>query len=67
MSLDGLEQSEDDPDVDGDDVQAGLGEDGLRSHGHEERTSDSSGTKDKDFERVGVFRGETERSRELVV
>jgi hypothetical protein len=67
VSLNGLEESKNDPDVDGDDVQASLGEDGLGSHCHEERTSDGAGTEDKDFERVGVFGSETEGGRELVV
>jgi hypothetical protein len=61
VSIDGLEQPENDPDVDGDDVEVGSEE------AVEERSADSTGTKDENLERVGVFSSETERSAVLVV
>lgn len=44
MSLDGLEEPHDDPDVDGDDVERDLGPDGLREDGEEQRSSNGSGS-----------------------
>lgn len=61
MSVDGLEQPENDPDVDGDDVEVGSEET------VEERSTDGTGSEDKNLERMGVFSSETERCTVLVV
>lgn len=61
MSIDGLEKSEDDPDVDRDDVKVRSDE------AVEEGTADGAHTEDEDFEGVSVFGGESEGCRVLVV
>lgn len=63
MSLDGLEEPEDDPDVDGDDVKRDLRPDGLRKDGEEQRTSDGSSSEDEDFHWVSVLGGLVDRKR----
>lgn len=55
MGLDGLEEAHDDPDVDGNDVESGLGKDGLGEDGHEERATDGPAAEDEDLKRVGVL------------
>lgn len=67
VSLNGLEEPHDNPDVDGDDVEARLREDGLRSHRHEEGPSDRAGTKNENLSRMSVLGSETKGSRELVM
>jgi hypothetical protein len=61
VGIDGLEQAEDDPDVDGEDVKI-LG-DGDPQNGR----SYGSETKSHDFDGRGVFGGESEGRRVLVV
>ena len=61
VSVDGLEQPENDPDVDGDDVEVGSEET------VEERSTDGTGTEDEDLEGVSVFSSQTERCAVLVV
>ena len=63
VGLDGLEESHDDPDVDGHDVQRSLGEDGLRSNGEQQGSSDGSGSEDEDLDGVGVL-GSLERRKD---
>ena len=65
MSLDGLEEPEDDPNVDGDDVKGDLRPDGLRENGEEQRTSDGSSSEDKDFYWVSVLGGLVETNRRV--
>jgi len=57
VSLNGLEEPEDDPDVDGDDVEGDLRPDGLREDGEEQRTSDGSSSEDEDLYWVSVLGG----------
>jgi len=61
VSVDGLEETEGDPDVHGEDVEVASAED------VENRTSDRCSTKDEDFSWMGVLSGEAEGSRVFVV
>ena len=61
MSIDGLEETEDDPDVHGEDVEVASAKD------VEDRTSDRPSTEDEDFSWVGVLGGKAEGSRILVM
>ena len=61
VSIDGLEETEDDPNVHGEDVEVAGAND------VEDRPSDRSSTKDEDFSRVGVFCSKAEGSRIFVV
>lgn len=61
VSIDGLEQSESDPNVHGEDVEV------LSEEAVEKRASEGSGSKDEDFSGVGVFSSEAEGGRVLVV
>jgi len=61
MSIDGLEKTESDPYIDGDDVQVWL------EPAPEQRSDNCSRTEDHDFERMGVFRSQTERRGVFVV
>lgn len=55
MSIDGLEEAEDNPDVHGEDVEVSCTKD------VENRTSDRPGTEDEDFSWMGVLGSEAER------
>ena len=61
VGIDGLEETEGDPDVDGDDVQVWL------EPAVEQRSDDRSRSENHDFERVGVFCGEAEGRGVFVV
>ncbi len=61
MGVDGLEEAEGDPDVDGEDVEV-LGDVAV-----EEGTADGARAEDEDLERVGVLCCETEGGGVLVV
>ena len=61
MSIDGLEKTERDPDVDGDYVQVWL------EPTVEQWPENRSRSEDHDFERMSVFRGEAEGCGILVV
>jgi hypothetical protein len=61
VGVNSLEQPEDDPDVDGDNVKVGSEET------VEERSTDGTHAEDEDLKRVGVLGGETERCAVLVV
>jgi len=61
VSIDGLEETEDDPDVHGEDVEVASAKD------VEDRTSDRPSTEDEDFSWVGVLGGKAEGSRILVM
>lgn len=61
VRVDGLEETEGDPDVDAEDVQVGTEET------VEQGTADGARAQDEDFEWVGVFRGEAERRGVFVV
>ena len=61
MSIDSLEETEDDPNVHGEDVEVAGAND------VENRTSDRSSTKDEDFSWMSVFGSKAERSRVFVV
>lgn len=67
MCFDGLEEPKNDPDVDGDNVEADLWPNGLGENSEEEGSTDGSRSKDENLNRVGVFGGETKGSGELVV
>ena len=54
VRVDGLEETEGDPDVDDDDVQV------VRGRGVDEGSGDGARCEDQDFERVRVLGGETE-------
>lgn len=61
VSVDGLEETENDPNVHGHDVEvAGDGD-------PDDRDTDTAEAKSKDFDRGGELSGETKRSRVLVV
>lgn len=61
MCVDGLEETKDDPDVDGEDVQV------LGKVAPEQRTADGSSAEDEHFSRVSVLGSEAKRRRVLVV
>jgi len=61
MGIDGLEQAQNDPEVDGGNVKV-LGE--ITVH---QRAKNSSSTEDEDFSRVSIFGGQTKRSRVFVM
>ena len=61
MGINGLEETEGDPDVDGEDVQV------VAEHAVEDGTEDRAGSEDEDLGRVGVLGGKTEWSGVLVV
>lgn len=61
VRVDSLEKTEDDPDVDGKDVQV------VTEHAVEDGTKDRASTEDKDFSWVSVFCSQTERSGVLVM
>lgn len=61
MSINGLEETEDDPDVHGEDVEFASAND------VENRTSDRSRTEDEDFGRMGILSSKAEGGRVLVV
>jgi len=61
VSIDSLEEAEDDPNVHGEDVKVASAND------VEDRTSDCSSTKDEDFSWMGVFGSKAEGSRVFVV
>lgn len=56
VSVDGLEKTENDPDVHGEDVKVASAKD------IKDRTGDRSSTKNQNLGWVGVFSGETKRS-----
>lgn len=56
VRIDGLEETEGDPDVDGEDVEV------VAEEAVEEWAGNGSLGKDEDLERVGVFRGLSEMS-----
>ena len=56
MSIDGLEETKDNPDVHGEDVEVASAND------VENRTSDRSGAEDEDFGWMGVLSGKAEGS-----
>ena len=57
MSIDGLEETENDPDVHGEDVEVAGAEN------VENRSSDGSGTEDENFSQMGVLSSEAKGSR----
>jgi len=61
VSIDGLEETEDDPDVHGEDVEVASAKD------IENWTSDCPSTEDEDFRWMGVLSSKTEGGRVLVV
>lgn len=61
VRIDGLEETEGDPDVDGEDVQVAA------EHGVQDGADNRAGAEDEDLCGVGVLSGETERCRVLVV
>lgn len=61
MRVDGLEETEDDPCIDRDDMQA------LREEAVDQRAKDGTGAEDEDFSRVGVLGRETEGGRVFMV
>lgn len=61
MSIDGLEETENDPYVHGEDVEVTGAEDVKNGAG------DRSSTENKDFSRMGVLRSEAEGGRVLVM
>lgn len=61
VRINGLEETESDPDVDGEDVQVAT------EHGVQDGANNRAGAEDEDLCRVGVLSGETERCRVLVV
>lgn len=61
MSINGLEEPEDDPDVHGEDVEFPSAKD------VENRTSDRSSTEDENFSWVSILGGKSEGSRVRVV
>ena len=61
MRVDSLEEAEDDPDVDGYDVQV------LREEHVQKRAKDRARTKDEDLSRMGVFSCKAKRRRVPVV
>lgn len=61
MSINGLEKSQRDPDVDGQDVEV------LSKVAVKKRSRDRAGSKDGNFSGVGVLRSKAKRSRILVV
>ena len=61
VGIDRLEKTESDPYVDGDDMQVWF------KPAPEQRSDNGSGTEDHDFERMGIFRSQTERRRVFVV
>ena len=61
VRVDGLEETEGDPDVHGEDMEV-TGDSAV-----EDRTDDRSGAEDEDFSGVGVFCSKTKRSRIFVV
>jgi len=61
MRVDSLEEAEDDPDVDGDNVQV------LREEHVQKRAEDRARTEDEDLSRMGVFGRKAKRRRVLVV
>lgn len=71
MSLNGLEQAGNDPDVDGDDVEVDAsvdeGREVGRGKGKKQRATNRASAENQNLERVSVLGRETEGSRELVV
>ena len=61
MRVDSLEEAEDDPGVDGYDVQV------LREEHVQKRSKDRARTKDEDLSRMGVFSCKAKRRRVFVV
>ncbi len=61
VSVDGLEETESNPNIDGEDVEVAT------EPAVEQRSGEGSGAKDEDFSGVSVLGGQTERSRVLVV
>jgi hypothetical protein len=61
VGIDGLEETEGDPDVDSDDVQVWL------EPAVEQRPEDRARSENHDFERMRVFRGKAERRGVLVM
>ena len=61
VSVDGLEETENDPDVHGEDVEVS----GVKNVKH--WTGDRSSAENEDLSRMGEFSGKTERSRVFVV
>jgi len=61
VSIDSLEETEDDPNVHGENMEVASAND------VENRTGDRSSTKDKDFSWMGVFGSKAEGSRVFMV
>lgn len=61
MSVDCLPKTKSDPNVDGEDVKV------IPEYSVQEWSRDRSLRKDQNFKRMGIFGGDTNRSRELVV
>ena len=61
MGVDSLEETESNPDVDGEDMQV------TAEHSVEDRPEDGTGAQDEDLSRVSILGSKTEGSRVLVV
>lgn len=61
MSVDCLPETKSDPNVDGEDVKV------IPEYSVQEWSRDRSLREDQNFKRMGIFGGDTNRSRELVV
>ena len=61
MGIDSLEETESNPDVDGEDMQV------TAEHSVEDRPEDGTGTQDEDLSGVSILGSKTEGSRILVV